>query len=243
MSATVAVAFIHPGEMSGPFVQSLLDLIDDDMRRSVRRIGRTINLTSGPRIASSRNKVVQTFLKDTACDWLLMVDTDMVFTPSDLDRLLDVAQPSRAPVVGGLCFAGGRSKIIPTLYRLVAPDEDHDNVVQVIEDYPDDTLVKVDATGAAFLLVHRSVLKRMGDRFAIKFEDGEYIGPSPWFIEGSQYRGMEFGEDWAFCMRLKEMGIDVLVHTGVKIGHVKPRIITEETYQDYRAKKEGLVNV
>lgn len=241
MSDKIAVAYIHPGTLSAPFVQSLLDLVTDDMQRGDKaRIGRTINLSSGPRIAHARNQVVNTFLKDTTCDWLLMVDTDMVFTPKDVDDLLEVAQKSSRPAIGGLCFGGGRGRVFPTLYRLRKTTEENPDPVEVIEDYPADAVVKVDATGAAFLLIHRGVLKLMGTKFALKIDDdGNYVGPSPWFIEGSSYKGMEFGEDWAFCMRLKEMGVDVFVHTGVKIGHVKPAIIDEAAFFEYRAKRDN----
>ena len=74
--------------------------------------------------------------------------------------------------------------------------------------------MQVAATGAAFLLIHRSVLKAMSDRSfneAFPFFQETQNGPDP------------VGEDLTFCLRLASLGIPVHVHTGVKIGTTSPR--------------------
>lgn len=234
---SLSIGYAHPGTVPHEFTQSLLGLLMADHARGddtrlLGGAGAQIAVQSGPRIAWARNEIVRTFLERTESDWLLMVDSDMVFRPDALDLLLEAAHPSRAPIVGGLCFGGGRSGIMfPTLYRLRRPDEEGDPVV-LIEDYPTDALCRVDATGAAFLLMHRGALRRMEQRF----EDTTY----PWFIEGSVYKGVQFGEDWAFCMRAKVLGIPVYVHTGAKIGHVKSTILDETAWTAYRERKRAI---
>lgn len=181
-------------------------------------------MTSGPRIASIRNQLTQKFLDHPARpEWLWMVDSDMVFEYQDLLDMLEVADPAERPIIGGLCF-GGRATVFPTLYRLVDPKENSGNVIQVITDFPDNALVKVDATGAACLLIHRSVLEKVQSMFP---------APHHWFSE-SVYQGMEFGEDWTFCLRAAQAGFPIHVHTGVRIGHVKPRVIGLEDFLSQR---------
>jgi len=109
--------FRHPtNELDGVFAERLMDLQDYDWLHN-RRIRKWIFIESGPRIAAARNRVVEQWLTDPASTWLWMLDTDMTFTPDTLDRLLDAADPVERPIVGGLCFAGGRDfRIAPTIY-------------------------------------------------------------------------------------------------------------------------------
>ena len=69
----------------------------------------------------------------------------------------------------------------------------------------------------------------------------KFQGDSPWFAEGTVYKGMSFGEDTAFCIRAMSVGIPIHVHTGAKIGHVKPQIMDEAAYKRFRTrlKDEG----
>ena len=166
-----------------------------------------------------------------------MVDSDMIFEPDICKQFLEVANPKIRPVIGGLCFAGGRgsgsSKPIPTIYKMTDPKQNKGNFVKIIYDYPKDALCKVDATGAAGLFVHRDALLQVQEKFD-KTPDG-YSNPHPWFCE-SIYKGHEFGEDWNFCMRLQSVGIPLYVHTGIRLGHDKTCNYDEEFYQDYRKK-------
>lgn len=236
MNESCTIGYVNPGQVNSLFMQSVIDtLLVDEKRGSNSRIlrnGGVISMVSGPRIASARNNIVQTFLDHTTSAWLLMVDSDMLWTPQAFHKLITHAHPRDYPIVGGLCFGGGRSGgMFPTLYALRPGTDDNPDPVQIIEDYPDDAMCKVDATGAAFLLMHRDTLKKIGAEFA---------GPSPWFAEGTVYKGLAFGEDWAFCMRAKSMGIPVHVNTGVKIGHVKPNILDEGSWLAYKNLKDEI---
>lgn len=170
--------------------------------------------------------MVQYFLDNPAQpDWLWMVDADMVFSYSQLIALLEVADPNSVPIVGGLCFGGRTDRLFPTLYRVVDPATNNGEAIQIVEEYPDNALVRVDATGAAFLLIHRGVLEAMRATFP---------PPQYWFSE-SVYKGEEFGEDWTFCLRAAQLDIPVHVHTGVEIGHVKQRVIGAEDFKRLKA--------
>ena len=245
---SLALAWIHPGEVSGLFMQSVTNyLLDDSIRGKDARMtggrGGTIGIMSGPRIAAARNQVVNSFLTETKAEWLLMVDSDMVFSTQDVDTLFEVADPEDVPIVGGLCFGASlNGQMFPTLYIFRNPEDTEDgHPVQKVYDYPDYGLCEVDGTGAAFLLMHRDCLKKIGEAFK---------GNAPWFCEGTVYKGMEFGEDMAFCARAKALEYKIHVHTGAKIGHVKPQIMDEAAYKRSKdqpepdvMKKLGLVRV
>lgn len=216
--------------------------------------GGSIELLTGPRVAEGRSQVVDAFLKSEIykdVDWLFMIDSDMTFKPDALCQLLGHAYDGKRNakankptcyVIGGLCFAGGRSKMYPTLYKGVtrtAYDGKDQVVPEPIADYPRDELVKVMATGAAFLLVHRKVLMHMAlphpDGFATDAHGQP--NPHPWFVEGLS-KGVQFGEDVAFCMRANALGYGVYVHTGVQTGHLKTIELNEEIWDEYLARTQ-----
>jgi hypothetical protein len=237
------VAYCHPGEIEGLFVDSLTQTLlrDANTTKRITRDGGVMALCSGPRIGSARNAMARAFLADPKKpDWLWMVDSDMTWQEDTLDRLIDVAVTNHLLILGGLCFGGGRSgACFPTLFRLRPPDESG-AVVETIEDYPPDALVKVDATGAACLLIHRSALVKIASVFgSMDTPQGRIPSPAPWFME-TFYAGREFGEDWTFCMRAAQVDIPVYVHTGIKIGHVKPTLLDETAWSAYLTKRDQL---
>lgn len=216
------IGYVHPDQVDALWMNSLIDMIFFDAANQgyIFPRGGNIHVGSGPRIASARNLVVQTFMNwFSQPEWLLMMDTDMVFSPDILHRMMMEAHPVERPFVGALCFAGGKgSTIYPTLYRLT--DE---GVTERIEEYPKDAMVKVHATGAAFMLIHRSVFEKIYDQW---HERTVY----PWFAE-TEHNRHEFGEDVTFCMRATQVGCPIYVHTGIQVGHSKLNLLDEAMYE------------
>lgn len=226
----VCVAYCSGGLPQLNFVSSLTSVYRYDHLHSQRLLrGSEIALMSGPRVAEARSQIVDQFLTSPICegiDWLWMVDDDMTFEPDCLERLVEAAHPTERPIVGGLCFAGGQGlPMRPTLFRITAEWGD----MEPIHDYPHDTLCKVDATGAACLLIHRQVFIGMKAAFGTRADGSN--NPYPWFVEGmTNRRGGPYGEDTAFCIKANSLGIPLYVHTGVRLGHVKSFELTEDAY-------------
>lgn len=221
---SVTLGFISDGHICAGTVQSLLKLALDPRFRG--RIdfdtgGGFIEMESGPRIASSRNMLVDRFLATTTSEWLWMLDTDHTFTPDILERMLEWADPVNAPIIGALCFSGGAAgTITPTMMRL--HEVNKQIAVEHIYDFNPGDVIEVDATGAACLLVHRFVL-----------EDMRKLG-RPWFYEGYAANGGEFGEDVNFCIGAKGAGARIFVHTGIEAPHIKGRILDSVDYFAFR---------
>ena len=223
----VYVGYVHPDQVDAMWAGSMLNLVMADAKGPNRIVnaGGLVHVGSGPRIATARNDVVRAFLL-TETPWLFMVDTDMVFQSNVLDQYLEHADPNEVPILGGLCFAGGKGATIkPTLYRVMQTPEG-ELVYTRIENYPRNAMCKVDATGAACLLVHRSVFERMTDKFGHLAH--------PWFAE-SETQSKELGEDMVFCLRAKSLGIPTHVHTGIKVGHRKMHVLDEQLYDEQQA--------
>jgi hypothetical protein len=141
--------------------------------------------------------------------------------------------------MGALCFAlklgetepklmTNRFSVVPTVYTWheIQTDDGVDVGFAPVLDYPRNTIVKVDATGAACFVVHRTVLERIRDE----------QGPV-WFNRMTHPdKKMPFGEDMSFFARCAQIGVPVHVDTSVQTGHIKGGVdITEEWYDAHRA--------
>jgi hypothetical protein len=232
------------------------DMVQDTGNPGCRHIinGGSIELLTGPRVAEGRSQIVDTFLKDPIyknVDWLLMIDSDMTFEKDALCQLLghaydgDRKAKPRKPkcyIIGGLCFAGGRSKMYPTIYggaTRTAFDGSEQVVPEPVKDYPRNSLIKAMATGAAFILIHKQVLQHMAKPYPDGFSTDVYgqPNPHPWFVEGLS-KGVQFGEDIAFCMRANSLGYPTYVHTGIRTGHIKTLELNEALWDEFQSRNQ-----
>lgn len=231
----VVVSWLFPsgdGKVSGWFMSSMLNLFSFDVQATGGRVlsGGWLPMMSGPNLSSARNRQASQFLDDKDADWLLIVDSDMTFAPDALERVLAEADPVKAPVVGGLCFGkhpklDGSDEYWATMYGF---DTSGDSIKTFrYEAWPEDTMFQVNATGTAFLLIHRTVLEAVRDKFADR-------APWIWFEEMNN-GGYVWGEDTTFCLRAQQCGFPVFVHTGVEVGHMKPEAITADTFRKWKA--------
>lgn len=228
-ATNISIGWIHPGMVTGDFALSLAHTIQHDNGR--RNISQLLGCESSPRVSEGRSQLVDGFLEHGAADWLLMIDSDMGWQYRDFELLCEHADKDRVPIIGGLCFGGGRSVgLFPTIYKLQEHPE-HGWEIEREPNYPRDTLVRVGGTGAAFLMVHRRVYNRMGNAFA-KDAQG-HPNPFPWFME-TIHNGRPMGEDMTFCIRAQTIGFPIYVHTGVKVTHMKQHRLTESLYDEMR---------
>lgn len=227
----VVVAYIHPGEVSAYFVESmqttqLADVAARDLGERPRRIVNIMQEWSSANVSAARNTVTARFLDtrtadgSTVGDWLLWVDADMQWEPSALDLLMESAHPTDRPIVGGLCFGMSSGELVPTIYQWARTD-DGELVTYRVANYERNALIRCAATGAAFILIHRSVLEAMR---AANFN------PAFPFFQEVQMGSRPVGEDITFCIRAGQLGFPVHVDTRAKIGHHKSQLLTEDAY-------------
>jgi hypothetical protein len=192
-----------------------------------RRVVGCLNEWSSANVSPARNSLTGRFLDEYDAEWLLWIDADMAFEHTALDGLLASADPAERPIVGGLCFGSMLGRLFPTIYQFVETDDGLTTVR--VEEYPDG-LVQCAATGAAFLLIHRSALEAMRDR--------KFNAAFPWFQE-AELAGQPAGEDLTFCIRAGILGLPVFVDTRVRIGHHKSIVLDHDMFQAQRAEAEA----
>jgi GT2 family glycosyltransferase len=156
----------------------------------------------------------------------------MGWDPDALERLMSVADPVERPIVGGLCFGFGPitdridhaqaiiKKPFPTIFELRETDDDCGFRPRWA--YVPNVLQRCDATGAAMLLIHRSVLERMATE-----------APGDWFDRVRHPKAKKlWGEDTSFCYRAGLLDIPVYVHAGVRTSHSKIVFVTETQFMN-----------
>jgi len=214
-----AVGIPHTRDFSGRFLDSLMGL---------ERPGEGFHLirVSDLPVDEARNEVVRRFLAYPECEYLLFVDSDMVFHPYSLARLASRLDRvgnrlgQQADMVAALTFTRCLPPV-PTIFRGVAGIENGrerlyiqmDETLEWLEKYPAaqqcptvlpgiplDALVPADATGCAFVLISRYVF--------------ENIEP-PWFVRD----GLKRGEDVGFFAKARDAGFKLWIDRSVVVGH------------------------
>lgn len=225
----VQIAYLHDEHPSHSWHDSMRRTMDYDREHGNRIAAKPLNMRTGSgRLVPNRNFATRLFLDKTPHEWMLFVDTDMGWEDDAVHRLLEAADPTSRPVVGGLCFAlmeanydgmgGHRFTIVPTMYKL-GETTAGDPSFCYYGAYAADAVVPVAGTGAAFLLIHRSALEKM------RANVGDH-----WWDQFYDKAGDMVGEDIAFCARLNSIGVVPHVHTGVKTTHHKQIWLSEEDY-------------
>lgn len=205
----VVIGYCDPGEVDGAFCADLFTLAGS----RPARLGPLLRVEGTGLLSRIRNELVATFLDRTDAEWLLMLDTDHRVSVRTFDLLTGAASYGSAPVVAGLYFAAFRGGLyprpVPTIYR------DTPAGLVPLDDYPADSLVRVDAAGTGCLLVHRSALEKV--RAAAPPAHRAWA----WFADGPTDDGRWLSEDLTFCARLRAAGVPLHAHTGALLPHRK----------------------
>lgn len=230
----VVIAYPYGHEVSARFHHSLMKVLvhDGAHRRRVLGCEGFIAVSSGANITNARNEIVVAFLDFTHADWLLFIDTDMVFEADLVDRMVEAAHPEKRPILGALCFSINADKHLGPLARPTIYGFSDDKKVVRFEDYPRDQLVPVGATGTGCLLIHRSVLEAMR-------ADERWPAAYKWFQEQA-FGSVPAGEDITFCVRAGASGFPIHVDTSIKVGHEKPFVVDEGMFLAQKAWRDSL---
>jgi hypothetical protein len=88
---------------------------------------------------------------------------------------------------------------------------------------PVNQLIQVSYIGLGLVMLHRSILGKLKE----KFPNGVY------FNESLGRDGRFVSEDASFCSKLIEAGVDVTVHTGITAQHMKRFAVDVNYYNAY----------
>lgn len=172
------------------------------------------------------NKMAGEFLKSD-CDFMLIIDADIVFRRKDIERIIGHAERGVRLVYG--IYPKKHEQTEPCLCTFDTPPE------------PDEHgLALVRRAGRGFLMVDRALIEAMkeeNDGPALRYHNHEEIqwdffpsGPVTGelsALSGTDQDGFPvrewISEDWYFCERARALGVPTLVDTGIALGHIGPK--------------------
>jgi GT2 family glycosyltransferase len=182
---------------------------------------------SSSMINLARTRNGHAFLESDA-EWIFLVDTDMLWEPGALIRLLQTAKEKKAKAVSGLAFMDHKGRIVPHAYQVI-PNENGGYTQNAYATLPSHTEpFQVHAVGGACFLVHRHV-----------YEDVALLskGKTAYLWQEDVYQpglDAQMGEDLSFCQRIRKAGHEIWYEPRSVFLHAqKPGFIGPIQYTEY----------
>ena len=179
-----------------------------------------VSFLIGSLVYDSRNKLAAMAL-DMDVDYILWLDSDMVFPPETLERMLKVLdEHPEVDVLSGLYFRRG-APFTPVLFSKLEIREDGLLVFEDQKTLPDE-LFEVAGCGFGCVLMKVDILLDL----AAKENGGFWFSPMA-----------NAGEDCAFCIRARRGGYRIFCDPSISLGHMGYAAVTRDFY--HAIQKEG----
>ena len=220
---TLTLAWCDNGTADGKFAESVACAVLAGTQPGNVAIHSIIRV-QGNQIARQRQGLFEIWANQDTTDWILWVDSDIVLNNDALKKLWYTADKDTAPVVSGVYFVSRESEStmmmpLPCVYKWI---EDN-NMMECIHPLPYEQVIDIDAAGMGFVLMHRSIIQKLED----KFPDGFF------FAETSERKDKFISEDISFFKKLTEVGVKVVAHTGAVVQHMKRFSYDSNFYNTY----------
>ena len=218
---SVALVWCDNGMVDGKFMQGVADV----MLKSGVEFATTLR-SQGNQIARQRQTVIDYWYDKTDYEWLLWVDSDVVISPDKFKLLWDNKDAEKRPLITGVYFTTDNPEEplmvpMPTVFNFVNDGEGGFGLARV-HPLPVNQLVKADAAGMGFILMHRSIVPKVRE----VAPDGQI------FMEMG--RGSKFiGEDIFFFALCDKAEIPLYCHTGATAPHMKRFSFDEHYYKAF----------
>lgn len=219
---TVALAWCDGGMVDGKFAEGLMNATITGASNGMP-IHTSIRV-QGNQIGRQRQVAFDHWADKVKTDWLLWVDSDIVLTVDVMAKLWQTADKHLRPVVSGVYFIskeneGTLMKPYPVLFNDVSEYQ-----IQYLHPLPANEVVKVDCAGFGLVLMHKSVVAKMREKFPNE----------SMFLETGTGNDEQFiGEDIIFFRKMKAAGVPLHAHTGALVRHMKRFSLDYDYYALY----------
>lgn len=170
----------------------------------------------GSLIYTSRNNLA-TMAIQKEMDYVLWLDSDMIFSPDVLKKLLE--DRDKGDIITGIYYRRVQP-FKPVLFSKLDIDDSGCDWVGY-DDYPEDEVFEIEGCGFGCVLTPVSafvdVMAKFGDMFAP--------------IGG-------VGEDLSFCWRAKQCGYKIVADPQIQCGHVGHYVVDKSFYETYKKTRE-----
>ena len=198
----------HHGKVDTQFTLSLLQTC-----YSLDHAGVKVNVLlpfTGSILSKERNQIVDTFMKSD-CTHLLCVDNDLGWDPNAPLKFLNYNKD----FVAGVYPARSNREDKKYIFQC---DSKHDGSITT-----DGPLLKMKGVPAGFMLLSREAIQKMEDHFSDLYYEGidiDGIKETGYVFFNTELKDGQFwGEDYVFCMRAREAGIDIWCDPTIEFNH------------------------
>lgn len=190
----------------------------------IRKVGQcAVTFEIGSLIYNARNNIAQRAVELEA-DFILWLDSDMIFAPDLLERLMEDIEKYDADMVSGLYFRR-LPPYTPVLFDRLDIEGDLTYWTE-FQNIPEDVF-EIGGCGFGCVLMKADIIFDVQGKFNNCFSP---IGNS--------------GEDLSFCWRARQCGYKILCDPTIQCGHVGTIVITKDFWDSYRlsVSEEALEN-
>lgn len=170
-------------------------------------------------VSRARNAAVAHFLEDKENTHILFIDSDIIFEPEDVFKLLQSGKEVVAGIYPKKYIVWDRLKKYPESERVDFPIGGN---VKMTED----NFLEMDYLPTGFLLISRTAINKIIKQYPeLKYKndiDG-YMSAGDNFYDLFKVgirNGIYESEDWGFCSLWKSVGGQVLIHPEINVKHL-----------------------
>jgi hypothetical protein len=167
--------------------------------------------TSGSLLVAERNRIVQAFW-ESDCTHLLCIDADLGWAAQ---AVLAMLQTEKEFVAG--CYPA-RGKTNEFIFRPVKNE-----IGAIVQDEAHKHLLKMEYIPAGFMLIGRNAIAKMRDKHPDLYYEpkDKRNNPEPGycFFNTEVWEGEFWGEDFVFCRKAREAGVEIWVDPLIQFDH------------------------
>ena len=202
-----------------PALDSVPTLFCASISQLERSCDAKIKYEIGSLVYNARNNLARWAIREEA-DWVLWLDSDMVFGPDLLNRMLKVCTENDIDFLTAVCCRR-KPPYTPCLFDRLEKIDKGASYTAFLS-IPEGRF-QVGGCGFAGVLLSTDVLISVASKF-----DGRMFDP----IDG-------FGEDVSFCWRARQCGYEIWCDSEISMGHVGQCVVTREYFEAFNG---GLQN-
>ena len=169
----------------------------------------------GSLIYSSRDQIAKKALLDEA-DLIMWFDSDMVFNPDTLQRMLKLIDEGNDMVTG--VYYRRTPPFSPVVFETMEMNEEGTGFEWTEFDEIPDGLFEVGACGFGCVLMKTEIFVAVFAKFGLIFTPIANCG-----------------EDIAFCWRARQCGYKIIADPSISLGHVGYTIISKDFFKTYQS--------
>ena len=187
---------------------------------TLQRVGNCrIAFQMGSLVYTSRNSLAAQALEQEA-DYILWLDSDMVFNPDLLERMIETAKNLDADFLTGVYYRRVEP-YTPVLFEKLELREEGGSEWTHFNQFPEDAPFKVGGCGFGCVLMSTGVVMDVSNKF-----NGRLFHP----LDG-------LGEDLSFCWRARQCGYEIYADPSIPLGHMGYSMIGKAHWKAYERQR------